>query len=160
MTDDDRITYPDTLMPGRLAAGADYASVQQILMAEDLPQATLHIPHWRAWIRVRAPSLSDMEQIGQAAAGADQYITTIRLCCVAPTFTPEQAEALRDKNPQAIEQIARFVWLLSSLKYDWIERVVQTETGADAAPTPAPTARARAARVRPPGRRVAAAAGD
>lgn len=169
----DRATYPDTLLPSRLAAGEDYASASAILACDDLPQTTIHIPQWRvggrpAAIRVRAPSLEDMDAIGQQAAGAAQYVETLRRCCVVPSFNQEQAEQLLGKSAQAIEQIARFIWVLGTLDQDWIDRVVQTQTGAEAAPEAPPEAarpdpaggakarpRGRAAPVRPPVRRVA-----
>lgn len=152
----DRATYPDTLLPSRLAAGEDYASASAILAFDDRPTATIHIPHWGgAAIRVRAPSLADMEQIGQAAPGADQYITTIRLCCVLPAFNAEQAEQLRDKSAQAVEQIARFIWVLGTLDHDWIARVVQTETPAETERPAAAGPAAKHPRVRTPVRAVA-----
>lgn len=150
----DRITYPDTLLPSRLGTGEDYASVTQILQCEDLPASTVHIPHWRvngkpAAIRVRAASLADMDAIGRES-GAMQYIVTIRRCCVAPAWTEEQAAGLWEKNPQAVEQIARFIWLLGSLDQEWIDATVQSLTGAEppAAAAPDPSAAASRARVR------------
>jgi hypothetical protein len=133
----ERITHPDQLLPARLEAGEDYASVTQILLVSDLPVATLKIPHWRnAAIRVRAPSLADMEAIGRET-GARQYIVTIRRCCVAPVWTDEQAEGLWGKNPNAVEQIARFCWVLGALDQEWIDATVADLTGAAAAPDPA-----------------------
>lgn len=156
----DRITYPDTLMFSRLGDGEQYATVTQILQCEDLPEATVHIPHWRvngkpAAIRVRAPSLAHLDQIGRAEAGAAQFITTIQLCCVVPSWTAEQAAALWDKNPHAVEQIARFAWILGTLDHDWIDTTVQQLTGAAPAPTEEPTERAAPANPRSRVRRVA-----
>jgi hypothetical protein len=156
----DRITYPDVLMPSKLAAGEEYASLAQIVMCDDRPQATIHVPQWRvdgkpAAIRVRALSLSQKERINResTAQGAfssqAQTLATIREGCVSPAFDREQAEALAEKSFHALEQIANFVWTLSALDQEWIERVVQTATGAEPAADdqPAATPRGRIRRV-------------
>ena len=136
-------TYPQTLLPSTLAAGEDYASVSQILECDDLPQATLHIPHWRvngkpAAIRVRAPSLSERDQIQKAGNATAQYCLTWQLCCVMPRFTTDQANRLSEKNPNAVEQGARFMWLLAALDQEWIADVVQQRTDAPPAQPPPP----------------------
>src|SRR5690242_20043554 len=92
-------THRQTLLPGRLAAGEEYASVSQILECEDLPQPTIHIPHWRiggkpAAIRVRAPSLIERDQIQKAKDAVAQYCLTWQLCCIMPRFTSDQASKL------------------------------------------------------------------
>lgn len=131
-----RVSYPTSLAPSKLAAGEEYASVTQILECDDLPQATLHIPHWRirgapAAIRVRALSLEERERVQQEKTIADQYCLTWHLGCISPPFTPEQAQALRRKNPIAVESGANFIWTLSALNQDWIEHVVQQQTSAE-----------------------------
>lgn len=131
-------THSQTLLPSKLAAGEDYASVTHILECEDLPQATLHIPHWRiggkpAAIRVRALSLSERDRVQREQDATAQYCLTWQLCCVMPRFTTDQANRLAEKNPIAIEQVARFIWLLASLDQEWIEHVVETRTDAPAA---------------------------
>jgi hypothetical protein len=132
-----RITHPDYLLPSRLAAGEEYASVGAILECDDLLQATLHIPHWKiggkeAAVRVRALSLSEREQVQRCATVVEQYCLTWQLGCVAPTFSQEQATALARKNPHAVEQGALFIWTLAALDQEYIDRVVQQETGAEA----------------------------
>lgn len=133
------VTHPSSLAPSPLAAGEEYASVTQILECEDLPHATLHIPHWRirgkpAAIRVRALSLDERERVQLEKTTADQYCLTWHLGCVSPTFTVEQAQALKRKNPIAVESAVSFIWNLSALNQEWIDHVVQAQTGADAAP--------------------------
>jgi len=140
------ITHPQTFMPSKLAAGEEYASVEAILQCSDLPHATLHIPHWRIGgvslaIRVRALSLVERDRVQREEDTVAQYCLTWQLACVVPTFTPEQANALANKNPHAVEQAARFIWLLSALDQEWIDHVVSTATdappiatGADASP--------------------------
>lgn len=164
---DSPITHPQTLIPSRLAAGEDYATVAQILAADDLPHATLHVPHWRIAgaalaVRVRALSLQERDRVQREEDTVAQYCLTWQLACVAPTFTPEQANALANKNPHAVEQVARFVWVLSALDQDWIDHVVTTNTdapplaaGADAGAAANTNVRPRARRMdRPPVRKV------
>ena len=129
------ITHPQTFVPSRLAAGEDYASVAAILECSDLPEATLHIPHWRiggkaAAVRVRALSLEERERVQQVQSTMDQYCLTWHLGCLNPPLTIEQANALRRKNPHAVEQGANFIWLLSALDQEWIAHVVETQTNA------------------------------
>lgn len=132
MSDDRSATHPQTLLPSRLAAGAEYATTAQILECDDLPQVTLHIPHWRMWIRVRALSLSERDQVQKANDTTAQYCLTWQLACVAPQFNQDQAARLTSKNPIAVEQVARFIWLLASLDQEWIEDVVTRRTDAPA----------------------------
>lgn len=165
---DPSVTYSQTFLPSRLVAGEDYATVGQILECDDLPQATLHIPHWRVSgvavaVRVRALSLTERDQVQRLLDDpVGQYCLTWQLGCVAPQFTADQAARLADKNPHAVEQGARFIWLLSALDQDWIDHVVTTNTHAPAAAADAdgrtaadPTHPQRARRLdRPPVRKV------
>jgi hypothetical protein len=135
---DSPITHATTFIPSTLRAGEEYATVEQILMCTDLPHATLHVPHWRIGgvelaVRVRALSLIERDRVQREEDAVAQYCLTWQLACVAPTFTPEQANALANKNPHAVEQVARFIWLLSALDQDWIDHVVTTQTDAPAA---------------------------
>jgi len=138
---DPSVTHPQTFLPSRLTAGEDYATVSQILGCDDLPHATLHIPHWRVngapvAIRVRALSLMERDRVQRESDAVAQYCLTWQLACVVPTFTEAQANQLADKNPHAVEQGARFMWLLSALDQDWIDHVVTTQTAAPAADAP------------------------
>jgi ribosomal protein L12E/L44/L45/RPP1/RPP2 len=138
VSDDRSATYNQTFLPSKLAVGENYATVSQILECDDLPQATLHIPHWRiagspAAIRVRALSLSERDQVQKAGDATAQYCLTWQLACVIPQFNADQANRLASKNPIAVEQGARFIWLLASLDQEWIEDVVTRRTDAPAA---------------------------
>ena len=144
---DSPITHPQALIPSKLAPGEEYATISQILECVDLPHATLHVPHWRVAgapmaVRVRALSLVERDRVQREEDTVAQYCLTWQLACVVPTFTPEQANALAHKNPHAVEQVARFIWILSALDQEWIDRVVTTSTDAEPA---APDADARAA---------------
>lgn len=130
--DDSRVTYAE-LAPARLAAGAEYATVSQILGADDLQQTSVYVPHWRAWIRVRALCLSEREQIQKAPTLEAQYCVTWQLGCVVPRFTSDQAQRLVEKNPEAVEKVARLIWFLAAIDQDWIERVVEARTDAEPA---------------------------
>lgn len=152
----DRITYPDVLMPSRLQAGEEYASLAQIVMVDDRPQATIHVPQWRidgkpAAIRVRALSLSQKERINResivdgAFSAQAQTLITIREGCIIPAFDREQADALAEKSFHALEQIANFIWTLSALDQEWIERVVRAATGAEPPAADEPVAQKAAA---------------
>jgi hypothetical protein len=133
------VTHPQTFIPSRLQAGEDYATVGQILECDDLPHATLHVPHWRingkpAAIRVRALSLVERDRVQREEDTVAQYCLTWQLGCTAPTFTADQAARLADKNPEAVEQGARFIWMLSALDQEWIDHVVTAQTNAEPAP--------------------------
>lgn len=130
-------TYAQTFLPSRLASGEEYATVSQILECDDLPQSTIHIPHWRingkpAAVRVRALSLRERDQVQREQDVIKQYCLTWQIACIAPTFNQDQAARLESKNPHAVEQGARFIWLLSALDQDWIDHVVTTQTAAPA----------------------------
>jgi hypothetical protein len=156
---DPNVTYPQTFLPSRLAAGEDYATVGQILACDDLKQATLHIPHWRidgkpAAIRVRALSLTERDRVQKEDDIVTQYCLTWQLGCVAPSFTADQAAGLADKNPHAVEQGARFIWLLAALDQDWIDHVVTTNTAAPAVEAPADREPGTDSDAHPPARRM------
>jgi len=161
------VTYPQAFIPSKLAADETYATVEQILLCSDLPQATLHIPHWRIGgvavaVRVRALSLVERDLVQRETDTVEQYCLIWQLGCVVPTFTQAQANQLAEKNPHAVEQGASFIMTLSALNQDWIDHVVTTQTNAPAASASAepgaaadPSHRARARRLdRPAGRKV------
>lgn len=135
MTEGANIIYPDSLLPSSLADGEAYASVRDILENDDLQQATIHVPYWRvngraAAIRVRALTLEERERVNSLTDAADQFCRIWQYGCMQPVFTQEQAQALRRKNPNAIDQVARFILTLSRLDQDWIARVVEEQTQA------------------------------
>ena len=58
------------LRPTKLEAGEAYASVEDILLAADLPEAVIRVPYWRKngqslALRVRALSLEQKDRILQ-----------------------------------------------------------------------------------------------
>jgi hypothetical protein len=137
------------LYPTRLDAGEDYASVDDILGANDLPESTIHVPQWTSKgkplaIRVRALSLAQREQIDRESTRRDgsidtvvQIEATLREGVLVPRFDINTSARLRHKNGAALEQIASYIWALSALDQDLIDAAVQAL--ADAAPPPADT---------------------
>lgn len=144
-----------TLLPSRLAAGEDYASVSDILEVQDLAEATIHVPFWQRngkplALKVRGLSLDAQEQVRMQAArkvakadrahGAKQHWPTfcaMTLCfgCLQPAFTPEQALALFRKNAAAVELVSQFIWTISAVSQDTIDSIVETMTRAEALAT-------------------------
>lgn len=134
------------LVPTKLQAGEEYASVDDILACSDLPEATVRVPHWKRngaqlVLRVRALSLEQKDAVLRESRTGDgqidevaQICATLREGCMVPRFTAAQAEQLRSKNPTALEQVAKFIWTLSALDQELIDALVQSLTGA--APPP------------------------
>lgn len=135
-----------SLLPTSLAAGEDYASVDDILSSDDLPQATVRVPQWTrkgkpVAIRVRALSLVQREQIDRESTRKDgsidtvaQIEATLREGVLVPKFDINTSARLRHKNGNALEQIASFIWALSALDQDLIDAAVQAISGAAAPP--------------------------
>ena len=136
-----------SLTPTTLDAGEAYATVDDVLNASDLPEATIRVPQWKRngtplAIRVRALSLAQREAIQrESKQGADvmaQLEATLREGCVMPKFDVLQAARLRHKNGHALEQVAAFIWALSTIDQELIDATVQALSGAAAAPADDP----------------------
>lgn len=128
--------YPTTLEPGE-----DYASVDDIMESNDLTEATIRIPQWKrrgkpVVIRVRALSLAQREAIQKESTTKDgvdhiaEIEATLREGCVVPRFDVLQAARLRHKNGAILEQVATFIWSLSSIDQELIDATVQSLAGA------------------------------
>lgn len=136
---------PTALLPTRLAPGEQYASVADILEAQDLAEATIHVPFWTdrsgtpLAIRVRGLSLEQQDQVRMLAArkvakadralGVKQHwptfvAMTLHYGLTAPSLTPEQALALFRKNAEAVESICSFIWLISAVAQSVIDTIV------------------------------------
>lgn len=134
------------LYPGKLEPGDDYATVEDIMGSNDLTEATVKVPQWRKHgkplaIRVRALSLAQREAVQKESTNKDGTVdhiaeieATLREGCVMPRFDILQASRLRHKNGAALEQIATFIWSLSSVDQELIDATVQALSGAPAAP--------------------------
>lgn len=134
-----------TLLPTRLEAGEEYATIDDILTCQDLPEAIVRVPQWKKngralAIRVRALSLMQKEAVLAACRRSDgsidevlQIEATLREGCLMPRFDPTTAEKLRYKNPDALSAVFRMIWSLSSLNQELIDAVVAEQTQAEPA---------------------------
>lgn len=137
-----------TLPPTQLAAGESYASVDDILLCSDLPEAIVRVPQWQKngaalALRVRALSLEQKDRILRECRRADGTIDqvkqiegTLREGCLQPRFDPNTAERLRHKNPDALDELFATIWTLSALNQDIIDAVVRDQTGLQPDPQP------------------------
>ena len=125
------------LYPAIRETAEAYATVSDILEADDLPACDVRIPQWRKngkslLIRVRALDFEQQEQIQAEALildgprkGERDYkafvLATWREGVIAPTFTADQAARLASKNPKAIEDVHVLIWQLSVLSQEAID---------------------------------------
>jgi hypothetical protein len=135
-----------TLLPTALELGEDYATIADIFELDDLPQATIRVPQWKRRgkplaIRVRGLSLLQRDIVARESLRPDGTINTVaqieatlREGVLVPQFDAATASRLRQKNPVALEQIAQFIWALSSLDQDLINATVTQLARADPAP--------------------------
>lgn len=133
------------ITPATLEKGEDYARLDDILECQDIPEITIRVPWWRRKgvpmaVRVRGLNLEEQEQVRTKAArdvheqdrarGVKQHWPTfvtmaIALGMVSPSLTYDQAKRLTKKNAKACEQIANFIWVISSLEQDRIDAIVR-----------------------------------
>lgn len=140
------------LSPTTLAAGEAYASVEDILLANDLPEMIVRVPRWKRngaslALRVKALSLVQKEAVLRESRRPDGSIdtivyteATIREGCIMPRFDANTAERLRLKNPTDLDLIVQTIWTLSALDQDIIDAVVTEQTGAAPPEPPEPPA--------------------
>jgi hypothetical protein len=137
------------IYPVQRDTGEDYPSVLDILRMDDLAECDIVVPLWqtpdkkRTIIRVRALSLKAQEAIVRASRIAaakiakaeqddnppDQDVETYLIetwvhGVIAPTFDRQQAQTLRNRNGHAIQSVATFIWALSSLDRQYIDRLI------------------------------------
>ncbi len=156
-----------TIYPTTREGDEGYPSVLDLLRMDDLPECDIAVPMWqtpdgkRVIIRVRALSLKAQEAIVRASriaaakiAAADKddsppdqdletyLIETWLHGVIAPTFDRQQAQILRNRNGNAIQSVATFIWALSSLDRQYIDRLITELTQPLAPPDddPAPAA--------------------
>ncbi|NJO81673.1 MAG: hypothetical protein HC828_02140 [Blastochloris sp.] len=154
------------LTPQRLAAGEDYASLDELLACDDRVECTVRVPHWKRKgqamaLRVRGLSLEQQDTIrmqagrkvpaGDRAIGVRQHwptfvTATIREGVTAPAMTAEQAAAFAHKNPRACELLSDFIWLISGIDQREIESIVTDLAEEDALKVEAQDAQPDAAR--------------
>lgn len=140
---------PEPVIAARLAAGDDYASVDDILECQDIPESTIYVPFWKrrgkpVALRVRGLDLEQQDKVRMAAArrvakedrelGIKQHyptLVTATLCegIVSPKLTPEQATKLRKKNAVACAAIAEYIWHLSRVDQEYVNARVAELAG-------------------------------
>lgn len=134
------------------AVGGEYASVADLLAADDLPQedVTIHWPTKQApqLVRVRALGLIEREQAKAAAMTADvPYILALyqqyfRYGMVVPQFNEEQAIQFTAKHAGTVQQLGDFIHQMTEPDYGARIAAIAAELGSveqadDAAATPA-----------------------
>lgn len=137
------------ITPASLEAGEDFARLDDILACQDIPEITIRVPWWRRKgkpmpVRVRGLDLDEQEQVRNAAAravheqdrarGVRQHwptfvVMTLALGLVSPGVTYDQAKRLAKKNAKACEQIANFIWVISSVEQERIDEIVAELAG-------------------------------
>lgn len=140
------------LSPTKLEPGEAYASVEDILLASDLPEMIVRVPRWKRngaslALRVKALSLVQKEAVLRESRRPDGTIdtivyteATIREGVMIPRFDANTAERLRLKNPTDLDLIVQTIWTLSALDQDIIDAVVTEQTGAAPPEPPEPPA--------------------
>jgi hypothetical protein len=132
------------ITPAILDKGEDFARLDDILECQDIPEITIRVPWWSRKgkpmaVRVRGLDLEQQEQVRTTAARAVQevdrargvkqhwptFVTmTLALGLASPVLTYDQAKRLGKKNARACEQIANFIWAISSVAQDRIDAIV------------------------------------
>ncbi len=122
------------------AAGDDYASVDDLLGADDLPEIDVKIKRWHRngkpmRLRVRALSLDAQEAIDIAAllkhpktgewvrSTAAFNAATLQYLVIVPQLSAAQASLMRAHNPTIIDELCKFGWSLSAIDHDLIEKL-------------------------------------
>lgn len=138
-----------TIYPVQRETGEVYPSVLDLVRMDDLAECDIAVPMWqtpdgnRIIVRVRALSLKAQEAIVRASRIAaakiataehddhppDQDLETYLIetwvhGVIAPTFDRQQAQTLRNRNGTAIQSVATFIWALSALDRQYIDRLI------------------------------------
>lgn len=121
---------------GTLAAGEDYASVGDLLAADDLPQDTLTVWGWKKnggpmKIRVRGLSLTEREEVRGRAwlpngmrDNVALFVGYLQRGIVVPQLNEEQARQLAEKHAATVQQIADYISYLTEMDYDAVTAIV------------------------------------
>ncbi len=144
-----------TLLPAIREPGEDYASPDELLACVDLTESDVRVPNWEKdgkpmLLRVRALSLAEESAAHRAARialvrhaqqaklplpGPDEedwgtlVLETIQRGVVAPHLTQAQAQALRDKNPYALEQLYAYISSLRAFTPEFLADLVRQLAG-------------------------------
>lgn len=135
-----------------LSGDAPYASTADLIALDDLHEVDVIVRRWRAGrkplkLRVRALDLDQQERIDIEStvqhektgewvrSGALYAAATLREAVIVPKLDGGKEHLLRKHNPVIINELVQFIWTLSRLDDDLIERLVHI----DDPPTPATT---------------------
>lgn len=116
------------VLESTLAPGEDYATVSQLLAADDRPEITVRI--WNLPIRVRGLGLERREEIRATCWRADGQRDTAALVrayiehgVTAPQMNAEQVREFIRKHAGDVESVYLFIDRLTELNY---ERILAT----------------------------------
>jgi hypothetical protein len=124
--------------PALLDSGP-YATVDELLEQDDLPECDLTIPRWHKngkplKLRVKALTLEQQDSIQMASLvkhpKTGEWITNRELFCAEtltrsvrmPGLDPAHGKALVRKNPVTISAIVDFIWVLAAMTDEELER--------------------------------------
>lgn len=141
------------LTPSPLAPGEEYATVADLLAADDLPHESLTVWGWKKngaplKVRVRGLTLEERERvlIGALDRLTGMYdlnrlvIGYLRHGMVVPALNDEQARQMAQKHAATVQSVADFVKTLTELNYGEIRAAAEQLAGvgaADSADAPA-----------------------
>jgi hypothetical protein len=118
-----------------LDAGEDYATLADILAADDLPHETLTVWGWTKngaplKIRVRGLTLPEREDVRARAWKEDGTRDNVALFAgyfrygfVVPSLNDEQARQMVEKQAGTVEQIADFINTLTEMNYGQVTAI-------------------------------------
>lgn len=121
---------------GMLATREDYASVGDLLTADDLPQETLTVWGWKKnggplKIRVRGLTLVEREGVRAGAwlpsgmrDNVALFVGYLQHGIVVPQLNEEQARQLAEKHAATVEQIANYISALTEMDYADVTAIV------------------------------------
>jgi hypothetical protein len=153
--------WTDELSPIMADTPVIYASAEDLMTVDDLPERNVTIRRWHKNgkslnLRIRALDLDQQDKVNHAALEKNRKTgewqqsiaafnaATLLELVIVPKLTPEQAQAMRKHNPVIIQSLVDFGWGLSALDDDTIEgyaRALANPTPDTSAPTPdAPSA--------------------
>lgn len=142
-----------TITKSTLAAGEDYATLADILAADDMPADTITVWGWKISggplkLRVHGLSLAQREEARANAWKADGTRDVVELMAwyfhfgiAAPHMTIDQARQLVQKHAGTVEQIGDYISALTEMNYAAVaaiaDELARDDTARDDAARPA-----------------------
>lgn len=138
------------------AQATPYATAGDLTTADDLAEMDLMVKRWHKngkalKIRIKALDLDQQEAIDldslKQHPKTKEWLRSDALYCAAtmqygvivPKLTKEQAQAMRQHNPDIVRGIVRWIWALSALSVDDIEKYANDLASLDGAAASVPT---------------------